>query len=112
MSPAEDWQLTVGPRATWGSEDYMQTYFGVSASEAAAPGSSLSEYDIGAGFQSVGISARASYDLTESTTLHIQGGWERLIGDAADSPIVEEGDANQFSIGAGLSYEFAFDVFD
>ena len=43
--------------------------------------------------------------------LHIRGGYDRLVGDAADSPIAEAGSKDQFSIGVGVSYRFAFDVF-
>jgi outer membrane protein len=89
----------------------MDTYFGVTDSEAAAPGSNLSEFDASSGFRSVGIAARANYELTENTTLHLQGGWDRLVGDAADSPIAKAGSENQFNIGTGISYKFAFDIF-
>ncbi len=100
--------FTIGPRATWASDDVMSTYFSVSAAEAAAPGSKLSQYDADAGFRSVGIAARAEYGFTENTTFHLRASWDRLVGDAADSPIVKEGSADQFMVGAGLSYRFAF----
>ncbi|MEW9837745.1 MipA/OmpV family protein, partial [Mesorhizobium marinum] len=38
-------------------------------------------------------------------------GWDRFIGDAAESPIVEAGSKDQFSIGGGLTYRFSFDLF-
>ena len=111
-NPSEQLQFTFGPRATWASGEYMQTYFGVSAAEAAAPGSVLSEFDASSGFKSVGLAARADYRLTDRTTLQLRGGWDRLIGDAARSPITKAGSEDQFTIGTGLSYRFAFDAFD
>jgi outer membrane scaffolding protein for murein synthesis (MipA/OmpV family) len=87
----------------------MSTYFGVTPAESAASGGMLAPYSPGAGFQSVGVLARVEYDLTERTTFHARAGWQRLIGDAADSPIVSA--ADQFTVGAGLSHKFAFDLF-
>ncbi|MFN4141626.1 MipA/OmpV family protein [Aestuariivirga sp.] len=109
-NPTEDLQLMAGPRAGWGSDDYMDTYFGISGKEAADSPVYDKSYDAGAGFHSVGLAATASYDLTEEFTFHLRGGWDRLIGEAADSPIVKEGSANQFYGGAGLSYEFGFSL--
>ena len=59
----------------------------------------------------MGLAGSASYKLTESWKLHALAGWERMIGDAGNSPIVEEGSENQFYGGAGLTYRFAFDIF-
>ena len=109
-NPTENLELMVGPRAGWGSEDYMQTYFGITSKEALASPNFDSKYDADAGFNSVGIAATASYGLTEDVTFHLRGGWDRLIGDAGDSPIVKEGSENQFYGGAGLSYEFDFSL--
>ncbi|HUG60349.1 MAG TPA: MipA/OmpV family protein [Methylomirabilota bacterium] len=110
--PFDRTRFVFGPRATWASGDYMSTYFGVSEDEASAPGSMLSAYDAGSGFKTVGLAARASYDWTNRTTLHIRGGWDRFIGDASDSPIVTTGSEDQFFVGAGITYRFSFDVFD
>uniref|UniRef100_UPI003D09C29A MipA/OmpV family protein n=1 Tax=Roseibium sp. TaxID=1936156 RepID=UPI003D09C29A len=84
--PHEKWEVSFGPRADFASEDYMDTYFGVTAAEAANSGGRLTAYDPGAGFKSVGLAARASYDWNDDFLLHIQGGYDRLVGDAADSP--------------------------
>ncbi len=112
FNPTDRLEVFFGPRASWGSDRYMNTYFSVTAAEAAAPGSVLSTYDAGAGFETVGLAARASYAWTETTTLHLRGGWDHFVGDAARSPIVKTGSENQFSIGVGVSYRFAFDIFN
>jgi outer membrane scaffolding protein for murein synthesis (MipA/OmpV family) len=112
LYPGEKWELSFGPRAEFASSNYMDTYFGVSAAEAAASGGRLTAYDPGgAGFKAVGLEGRLSYDLNDDVRLHLQGGYKRLVGDAADSPIADVGSKNQFSIGLGATYRFAFDVF-
>jgi outer membrane protein len=107
--PMDRFTFVFGPRATWASNDFMSTYFGVTPSEAAASGGALTPYSAGAGFESVGATARVSYALTERTSVHVQGEWERLVDDAANSPITS--DENQFSIGIGLTRKFSFNLF-
>lgn len=109
-NPTENLELMVGPRAGWGSDDYMKTYFGITSKEAQDSPNYSEKYEADAGFNTLGLAATASYGLTEDMTFHLRGGWDRLIGDAADSPIVKEGSENQFYGGAGLSYEFGFSV--
>ena len=111
-NPMDRLEFIFGPRASWASDDYMDTYFGVTTDEASDSDSSLSAFNANAGFKTVGLVGRARYAWTEQTAFHLRGGWDRFIGDAADSPIVKSGNVNQFSIGAGISYRFAFDVFD
>lgn len=106
--PMDKVTLRMGPRLGFADEEYMDTYFSVSAAEALASG--LSQFDAGGGIKDVGVVATASYAWTENTTLHLEGGYRRLIGDAADSPIVKRGSEDQFSVGLGVSYRFAFDL--
>ncbi len=110
--PTERLELVFGPRINWGSGDYMRTYFGVTAAEAAAPGSTLTPYSPSAGISSVGFDLTANYALTRKTTLHLRAGWDRFVGDAANSPIVQQGDDDNITIGAGLSYRFDFNAFN
>jgi len=112
FNPTDRLEVFFGPRTSLASDEYMDTYFSVTAAEAAAPGSVLPTYDAGAGFKTVGLAARASYAWTENTTLHLQAGWDRFVGDAANSPIVKAGSEDQFSVGVGVSYRFAFDIFN
>jgi outer membrane protein len=110
-SPTEDLELRFGPRAGWGSQNYMDTYFGISTKEAADSPLYDSSYKANAGFDTVGLAGSASYDLSENWKLHALVGWDRLIGDAGESPIVKEGSQNQYYAGTGLTYRFAFDLF-
>lgn len=110
-NPTEDLEVRFGPRAGWGSQNYMQTYFGISAQEAADSPLYDKSYKADAGFNTVGLAGSATYTLNERWKLHALAGWDRMVGDAGNSPIVEEGSENQYYGGAGLSYRFAFDIF-
>jgi len=110
--PFDRVEVAFGPRASWASNDYMDTYFGVTPAESAAPGSILAAYNPGSGFKTVGLAAEATYALTDSFDFHLRGSWDRFVGDAAKSPIVKAGSKDQFTIGAGLSYRLAFDLFE
>jgi outer membrane protein len=109
--PLDSLQLNFGPRLSWASGDYMDTYFGVTESEASAPGSRLSAYDPGSSFKTAGLEARATFAASQNVRVHVRAGWDRFIGDAADSPIIQAGSQDQFSIGGGLTYRFSFDLF-
>ncbi len=111
-APAEQWTLSIGPRLSWAGGDYMDTYFGVSGSEARASDGRLDRYSAGSGLRALGVSSLGSYAINDRTFLLLNARYDRLVGDAADSPIVKAGSANQFTFGAGLSYRFAFDLFD
>jgi outer membrane scaffolding protein for murein synthesis (MipA/OmpV family) len=95
--------LTALAGATWASEDYMRSYFGVSAAQAARSG--LATYDANAGIKDVHVGLSAEIPLAEVWTLRLMGRYARLVGDASDSPIVERQD--QLSGGVGLTYKFS-----
>lgn len=110
MKPMPKLEVSAGPRLGFASSDYMDTYFSVSQSEAQASG--LRQFRASGGFKSIGVASRASYDLTDKVKLHVEGGYDRLIGDAARSPIARtSGSRNQFTVGTGLTYRFSFDAF-
>lgn len=88
----------------YASSDYMNAYFSVTPAQATASSAGLSIYDADAGFKNVALDIGVDYALTERWTLSSKLGYSRIIGDAADSPIVTAQD--QFSGGLGLSYTF------
>jgi len=89
-------------RATFASNEYMDAFFGVTSKQSARSG--LREYRPEAGLKSVGMQIMLIYPFMEKWGLQVLGGYDRLVGDAADSPVVR--DADQFSAGLGLSYSF------
>ncbi|SEQ99153.1 MipA/OmpV family protein [Sphingobium sp. YR768] len=77
---------TVG--TTWADRKYNDRYFGVTPTESLASG--LPEFGMGGGFKDVSGMLTASYRLTDRITLSATGGVTSMIGDAADSPLVEK----------------------
>lgn len=55
------------------------------------------------------FSALARYAFRQDWLLNAESSSSQMVGDAADSPIVEAGDENQFTF--GLSKRFTHDVF-
>jgi outer membrane scaffolding protein for murein synthesis (MipA/OmpV family) len=102
--PALRWlTLTAMAGATWANDDYMQTYFGVTSAQAARSG--LSAYQASAGIKDVHLGLTAEMPLAEAWTLRLMGRYAHLVGEAADSPVVEQ--AGQLSGGVGLTYRFS-----
>jgi MipA family protein len=101
--------VAFGPRASWGSSSYMETYYGVTPAESAR--GSLPVYRPDGGFESLGLAAEINYWITDTTRLQLKGSWDRLLGDAGDSPIVKAGSRDQWMAGIGISHRFSFDVF-
>ncbi len=96
--------LRVG--ATYADDVYMRSYFGISGVQALNSVAGLSAYDAEAGIKDVHVELGAKYELTERITLKATGQYARLVGDAADSPIVESED--QFIGVLGATYRFDF----
>jgi MipA family protein len=106
ISPITDSLTLISSLSTtYMSGNYADSYFDVSAIGSAASG--LPVYDADAGFRDVGVTFIANYELNENWSVNGIGSFSRLIGDAADSPIVaERGSSNQFLGGLGFSYTF------
>lgn len=92
--------LTVGP--TWTDSDHMNSYFGVSSAQSERSG--YDRFEVKSGFKSVGFSANVFYDITEHWNIKLMVNFDKLLGDAADSPITgEDINPSVFSI---ISYNF------
>lgn len=98
LRPNEAWVVNFGPRANWGSSRFMSTYFGVSQAEANRPRTRFDSYDASSGFYSAGVELGARYSFSPHWGVEGTASYERLIGDAADSPIVEAGTRNQYGL--------------
>lgn len=97
--------LSFGPRLALGDSEFMNEYFGVRSRDAARTG--LSRYKAKGGVKSVGLAGAATYDWTPNWSTTVFGGYNRLVADAADSPIVKRaGSKNEFSAGLGVAYTF------
>ncbi len=98
----EDLYLGVGPSVRFSNENYQQAYFGVTSTQASATG--LSQYSPGGGIESVAFEMQAKYFLTESWSVIAKGGYHHLVGDAADSPFVDQ--KGQVQALFGIAYNF------
>lgn len=97
--------FSVGPRMLLSSARYQRAYFEVTPEASLASG--LPVYRPSGGIHGVAAATSLSYQFTPRVGLFGYGRYERLVGDAADSPIVRElGSRNQLSGGLGLNYTF------
>lgn len=104
-SLGDRWRAGVDAGVTWASDDYMQTYFGVDRANSVRSG--LPVFDAEAGIKDVGVGATLTYVLSERWSVSGRASYTRLLGDAADSPIVEqEGSPDQFFGGLGLTFRY------
>jgi outer membrane protein len=103
----DDVRLNVKPHLTWADDEYMSNTFGITSAQAARSRRGFARYDAGSGLKDVGIDLSIGYMLTDSIHVMGQVGYSRLLGDAADSPLVtDEGSADQFSAMLGLAYRW------
>lgn len=99
------WQFSIGPRLTFADDKYQSAYFSVAPEASAASG--LPVYIAEEGLQSVGATAGYLQQLAGRWGFSSYVKYDRLVGDAADSPIVRQlGSRNQFSGGIALNYTF------
>ena len=104
----DDWLFSIGPRVTFGDDRYHRAYFGVTPAAGATSG--LAAYNPKGGVQSVGVTAGYLRQLGKRWGIAIYGRYDRLVGDAADSPVVSQfGSRDQPSGGIALTYTFGGD---
>ncbi len=101
-SISERFRVIPSVSVNWANAKYMDSYFGINAQQAARSG--LSEYRPSAGFKDVSLRLGFSYDLTKTWSITGVAGVSRLMGDAADSPLVRR---KSQAVGAlGVAYRF------
>jgi MipA family protein len=106
--PLPAWTLTLGPRLSLADDEYMRTYFSVTPAQAVTSG--LRAFDAQGGLKSAGALASVAYQWTPQFATMAYVEYARLLGDAADSPIVtDRGSRDQVTIGIGAKYTFSVD---
>lgn len=108
LRPTDRLTLRAGPRALFGTEDYADTYFGVSSREAAVSGGEFDAFDADGGLISAGVELGAGYQLSPNWGIDAVVTYERLQNDAADSPISFEDDQVSASIGITRRFTLGF----
>lgn len=105
LRDGDAWLFAIGPRVTWSNDRYQDAWFGVTPVDAVASG--LPAYDPGGGVQAYGATASLETQLGARLGLYAYAKYDRLVGDAADSPLVIQlGSRDQISGGVALNYTF------
>jgi outer membrane protein len=95
----------IGASVTYADDDYMDTYFSVSASDAIRSG--LKKYKAESGVKDVGFDLTLRLKMTENWDIRGAFAYIALLEDAKDSPIVDdEGDSGQFKGSVVVIYNF------
>lgn len=111
LRPSEEMRFKIGPFASLADNSYTEDYFSVSAFESANSGGKFDQFDADGGFKSFGVSAETRWEFSPDWFATLDASYARLVGDAASSPITEEGSKDQFTVGLGLSRRFSADLF-
>ena len=94
---------SFGPRVRVVDDTYATAYFGVTPAQSAAAG--LPVYTAGGGVYSYGLGGTAILPLDDRWTLVAFASYEKLAGDAAESPLVQlRGSEDQATLGIFVSY--------
>jgi len=102
---SEQLRMNIATNLTYASDDYTETYFGVSNNDSARSG--LKSYNADAGFKDVGANVTLTYNFNHNWAMGGVVGYKRMLSDAADSPVVDDvGEANQFLGGVFFTYSW------
>ena len=105
LPPIEVFTLTLGISGTYADDDYMETYFSIDTNNAVRSG--LPRFEAEAGLKDVGAHLTLRYQESRHWSALAIFKYARLLGDAADSPIVDDvGSENQFFAGLIAIYTF------
>lgn len=109
VHPNDRLTLSLGPRVFVGSGDYASTYFGVTAAESLASGGTLAGFNADGGVLSAGLELGAKYRINDDWGVEGAVTWDRYQNDAANSPIVQQGDRDQYGVRIGLTRRITLD---
>lgn len=79
--------VTMALTSSWGTDDYMQTYYGVSATQSAASG--FKPYNAGSGIYAYSLNLNWTHNISDRWSVIADAGYTQLTGDARNSPIVQ-----------------------
>ncbi len=100
--PTPNLILTPGIGATWATDSYMQTFFGVTAQQASR--TAFPTFNAEGGLKDVTAGLNATYLLDRHWFISTDAGIKRLMGDADKSPITESG--TSATVGSVVGYHF------
>ena len=94
--------IDVNASVKYANKGYQQSYFGVSAAQSAASG--LKAFQPAAGFNTAQVGVAAGFPLSERMYAFSGVSLQRLLGDAANSPIVQKKQQLTGFLGAVYSF--------
>jgi outer membrane protein len=101
----DQYVFSIGPRLLFSDARFQRAYFGVTPRASLASG--LPAFRPKGGLYGVALASGLSYQFSTHWGLFGYARYERLVGDAAKSPIIRDlGSRNQLSGGIGLNYTF------
>ncbi|WP_137181358.1 MipA/OmpV family protein [Roseomonas sp. AR75] len=101
--PRQDLILSAGPRLSWGNSGFAEAWFGVDPSQSQTSGYAVftpNDYWFAA------LAGGATYVINDRWALIAFGEVGRILGDSADSPLVQRGSATQGVVGLTVAYRF------
>jgi outer membrane scaffolding protein for murein synthesis (MipA/OmpV family) len=105
MIPDTPIDVTLGMSTSYGDDHWMQTYFGIDQDNHIRSG--LPVFTAASGIKDFTVSPGVVYYLSKEWLVGAGVRYQRLFGDAAKSPVVEDrGDANQVVAGIAVGYMF------
>jgi outer membrane protein len=97
--------VRFGAYTTYADSSYMDSFFSIDANNASRSG--LRIFDAESGLLDLGVDVSVLYEISQEWHLIFAGNYARLLGDAADSPVVDdEGSENQLVLGVVATYTF------
>lgn len=99
---APQWRVGASAGLSAVNADYMQTYFGVDSNQAVRSGYTV--YMPRSGLRDARVGASLTYVLDQRSALTVAADFNRLLGDAADSPLTRRRDVAS----AVLVYTYGF----
>ncbi len=101
--------VSASASAEWAGDGYADYYYSISPAESLDSGLAPFEADGGLKEWKLGLTAVSAFsgDLTHGWAVFASGSYGRLLGDFADSPIVDDrGSTSQWLAAVGLAYTF------
>lgn len=101
--------VSASASAEWAGDGYADYYYSISPAESVDSGLAIHEADGGLKEWKLGLTALSAFsgDLTHGWALFASGSYSHLLGDFADSPLVDDrGSASQWMAAVGLAYTF------
>lgn len=103
---SEKLTLWTGGELGLGSDDFVDTYFGIDSSASTASGYPTHDPDGGAYIARLSVEAR--YEFMPDTALMGRVTYGRLLGDSSDAPFIESRNQPSISIGVARRLNFRF----